>query len=467
MPASPTISFASTTNPLSQFNLPLPPPPPHHAHAVLTKADLQHSQAAYADLLASAKAYRVALAALGGAASSFGSALESCSRLKEARAPALGHDARGACSADALLTVGGLQHLVANHGQILGETVYRAFELPLLHELDRWRGAVEDEEAAYERAVRAQSRDIRRLEKEGLRLHRQQRRRDVGEFRRHLVELTTRLDALTARHGEHARTLLRESQDTSARILDASCSLARAEVDIFESLARKGWTGGGLEEVLEKGKDLFASEDQSDPTTTMGTRGPGNGMTSPHGTGMPAGAGEGGKLFSILPPRSILADNASDVTRPSHDRADSLLMDTERYQSLVGAAAGTMRAGDRDTDSVVSEFNRSRGVVRPFSPQPQPIRMSPHDVLAGLDATATFDQQEGEAGSKRRGKEENRDEEEEEEGHENLQPTDTEEEAHGWRNEKVSKDGQAGEQHTPTLDGHDQGRERAWSVDGT
>ncbi|CAP68087.1 uncharacterized protein PODANS_1_19510, partial [Podospora anserina S mat+] len=155
---------------------------------------------------------------------------------------------KNACTADALLTVAGLQHLVANHKHILSETVYRSFEVPLLHELDKWRGAVEDEEESYASAVAVQSKEINRLEKEGLKLHRQ-KRRDVNMFRNHLVELTTKLDGLTFLHGEHARTLLRESQETSARIVEASCSLVRAEVDIFESLARKGWTGGGLEEV--------------------------------------------------------------------------------------------------------------------------------------------------------------------------------------------------------------------------
>ena len=126
-----------------------------------------------------------------------------------------------------LLTVAGLQHLVANHHHILSETVYRAFEVPLLHELDKWRGAVEDEEEGYARGVAAQSKEIRRLEKDGMKLHRQ-RRRDVGKFRSHLVDLTTKLDGLTSLHGEHARTLLRESQETSVRIVDSSCSLVRA-----------------------------------------------------------------------------------------------------------------------------------------------------------------------------------------------------------------------------------------------
>jgi hypothetical protein len=376
VPGSPVYSVSSAANPLSQYDLPLPPPP-RPAHAVLTKADLEQSQQAYSDLVASAKSYRVALAALSVAASSFGSALEACARLKEARAEpfsppggaalSASFTAKGSsCTADLLLQASGVHQLIANHQQILSETVYRNFEVPLLHELDQWQRDVDDEEETYQRAVKAQSKEIRRLEKEGLKLHKQ-RRRDVGRFRAHLVELTTKLDGLTSLHGDHARTLLRESQETSSKIVDASCSIVRAEIDIFESLARKGWTGGGLDDLLEKGVDLFAADD--------------------HGG---SGGSDGAKLFSILPPKSILADNASTT---SHNRGDSLLMETERYQSL--AAVASPDAAQGDSDSIFS-FNKPRG-VRPFSPQP--IRRHPTDVTfdsLGASATAIMKEEEEE-----------------------------------------------------------------------
>ncbi|RGP63156.1 hypothetical protein FLONG3_10017 [Fusarium longipes] len=369
VPGSPVYSLASTANPLSQFNLPLPPPP-RSSHAVLTKADLENSQQAYSDLVASAKSYRLALAALSTAASTFGSALEACARLKEARAEPIGpsgstnmtasFSTKGSCTADMLMSASGVHHLVANHQQILSETVYRSFEVPLLHDLDKWQTVIDDEEETYKHNIKAQSREIKRLEKEGMKLHKQ-RRRDVGRFRAHLVDLTTKLDGLTTLHADHARTLLRESQETSGRIVDASCSLVRAEVDIFESLARKGWSGGGLDDLLEKGQDLFATEEES---ANMGS----------------GASGDTPKLFSILPPKSILADTGSELSR-SHARGDSLLMDTERYQSLA-ALASDMRpsggGGGGDADSVFStDFNKPRN-ARPFSPQP--IRRIPTDV---------------------------------------------------------------------------------------
>ncbi|TQV97952.1 hypothetical protein V2A60_006340 [Cordyceps javanica] len=393
VPSSPVYSIASTANPISQFNLPLPPPP-RPAHAVLTKADLQRSQEAYSDLVASAKAYRQALATLSTAASAFGTALESCARLKESRAEPISAAAagasmtasftttRGACTADTLMAASGLHHLIANHQQILSETVYRSFEVPLLHDLDKWQSVIDDEEATYQHKITAQAREVKRLEKDGLKLHRQ-KRRDVARFRAHLVELTAKLDGMSTLHADHARTMLRESQDTSARIVDASCSLVRAEVDIFESLAKKGWTGGGLEDLLEKGQDLFAADTD---TSHAGGSVLGGGV-----------GGDGAKLFSILPPKSILPDTVSDSSRGGHARSDSLLTDPERYQSLTALATTDSRpAADAEGPAPSTDFNKPRN-ARPFSPQP--IRRAPMEITEdSLGAFGNGDVQPQEAG---------------------------------------------------------------------
>lgn len=220
---------------------------------------------------------------------------------------------------------------------------------------------MEEEEVTYQRDVKERSKEIRKMEKEGLKLHKQ-RKRDVAKFRGHLVDLTTKLDDLTSLHGAHARTLLRDSQETSVRIVESSSSLVRAEVDIFEALARKGWTGGGLDELLEKGKDLFANEEEEHHE--------GNGATS--------------KLFSILPQKSILADSEAGKSGPA--RADSLVIEGDRYQSLAGAVGRKEVDESGSIFSVRAEgnFNKSRG-VRPFSPPPLTRVNLTQETLSPLD----------------------------------------------------------------------------------
>lgn len=276
---------------------------------------------------------------------------------------------KGTCTADHLLAASGIHHLVSNHVQILSETVYRSFEVPLLHDLDTWQRHMEEEEESYQKKAKALSKEIRRLEKEGLRLHRQ-RKRDVGSLREHLVLLTSKLDGLTTLHGSHSRGLLGDCQDLSKGVVECGAGLVRAEVDIFEGLARKGWTGGGLDELLERGKDLFANDND---TIVDGHIGANNTANS--------------KFFSILPQnRSILAVDGNDGQNAgaengtrNHRRNDSLLPDGLAYQSLAGAVV-------RDTDvlSIFSDngggttglLNRPRG-ARPFSPPPmERVRVS-------------------------------------------------------------------------------------------
>jgi len=137
------------------------------------------------------------------------------------------------------MAASGVHQLIANHQQILSEVVYRSFEVPLLHELDTWTRKVEEEEEEYKRRAKVMSKEIRRMEKEGMKVYKQ-RKRDVRGLREHLVDLTGKLDGLTLLHAGHARNLLRDSQDTSQRLVECSAGLVRAEVDIFEALARKG-----------------------------------------------------------------------------------------------------------------------------------------------------------------------------------------------------------------------------------
>lgn len=218
-----------------------------------------------------------------------------------------------------------------------------------MHEMDTWTRKIEEEEVTYQTSAKAMSKEIRRLEKDGMKVYKQ-RKRDVSKFRQHLVSLTVKLDGLTSLHGGHARGLLRDCQETSTKIVECSAGLVRAEVDIFEALARKGWNGGGLDDLLEKGKDLFANDEVPDRQNSNG------------------------QLFTILPQKSILVDADG---RPGHQRADSLntMGTTDHFQSLAGAVSG---GRDLDVASIFSEqgtssttgiLNRSRG-VRTFSPSP-------------------------------------------------------------------------------------------------
>ena len=268
-PAPNTLPILNAIAPPSIPHVPPPPAPQPssaHTHPYLSPADQALSQKAYTELLSSAKTYRLALATLSTAASSFGSALESCARLKEARSsplytPSTSYTTAEPCSADPILAAAGIHHLLSNRQQILSETVYRALEVPLLEEVDLWRRQIDEEEVAYRTEARVRAKEIRKSEAEGAKLH-AAKRWDVHGLRAHLVGLTGKLDAFAALHRTHAQTLLGQSQEMSKKVVEYAGGLVRAELEIFEGLARKGWAGGGLEDLLERGQDPFAGEDE-------------------------------------------------------------------------------------------------------------------------------------------------------------------------------------------------------------
>ena len=238
------------------------------------------------------------------------------------------------------MAASGVHHLISNHQQILSETVYRALEVPLLEEMDSWQRRIEEEEVAYQKEARLRAKEIRRSETEGAKLQRA-KRWDVTGLRSHLVGLTSKLDAFTALHGQHAQTLLRESQDISRKVVDCTSSLVRAEVEIFEGLARKGWAGGGLEELLEKGEDPFAME--SDQTGHEE-----NGASTIH---------------SILPPRSIL---------PSASQSLGVPRDGDKKPASF-ADGLSPQGGDEDIDERSIFFGPGIDqAMRPFSSPPPP-----------------------------------------------------------------------------------------------
>ncbi|CAK7204292.1 hypothetical protein SEUCBS139899_007047 [Sporothrix eucalyptigena] len=370
--------------------------PPPRQPIPFSHDDTDKSRLAYETLSASAKAYRVALGQLSAAASNFGSALEACARLKEARAQpyppgpythgaGLGSDVGGggvglmssgnsvheaSCTADVLLATSGLYYLIANQQGILAETVYRSFELPIVHDLDRYGADVEAEQESYAAGMREASREIRRLEKEGVKL-RKPRQRDVGRMRSHLVAMTEALDSLTTRQGEHAVALLDQSRDMSGTVSQASRNLVRAEVDILDSLARKGWPGGGLDVVLDGAVDLFSRDAYDDDDGIGGsggillggtTNGTGIIGSSSHavvsGAGGILGSGVGDSGFGPKPLLAGAGGGASLSISSASIDDDMVDGDADDDGDDEGDDEGT---GINDDESEVSTINGNNG----------------------------------------------------------------------------------------------------------
>lgn len=264
------------------------------------------------------------------------------------------------------MNAGGLQYLIASNTHILSESLYRGFEVPLLHELDSYKEKTNENEERYKKEANEKSKELRKREQDHLKLARQRKRsgysplfrqldyfsswastaaadghEDLTTFRSALVDLTRQIDELDNLKYTHYRSALSLSQETSTRILDSSALVVRAEIEIFEKIAQKGWdSSGGLDDLISRSADPFAPE-------------PGSGSN-----------GEG-EIFSILPSHSILPSPQG----PGMSRSGSTIGGNGgagasgggggegKYQSLTGALSHNGDFDEYEDDDVRSIFS--------------------------------------------------------------------------------------------------------------
>ncbi|EMR11444.1 hypothetical protein PNEG_00463 [Pneumocystis murina B123] len=279
-PSSPTYSMSSTAQiapTVASLCYSSAPPLPK---TIITKNDISTSIEAYQELLYAAKIYRNSLVQLSKTASSFGTALEKCARCKGV----------GEEEMSGFMLAGGLQYLIANHQQILSETLYRRFEIPLMEELDTFRAITQERDDTYQRMMMEKNKKIQEREAEHLRVGRK-KQRDLATFRQALVDLSKLADDLERLKSEHYNGALDTIHETWSRVLDHTALIVRAEVDIYEGIARKGWSGGGLEEIMARCEDPF-NIGHGEISTTQGGH---------------------GEIFSILPSHSILTSPQSPI----------------------------------------------------------------------------------------------------------------------------------------------------------
>lgn len=227
--------------------------------ALIARRDVEETVDSYNGVLAAASRYSEALLKVSAAAAEFGSALEDCARCKGAGS-----------SAEGLLSAGGLHYLVSNHQQILAKSIQRTFEAPVKKQVDQFKAQMASNDETFKQDMKARTRQLKKQEMENARLSRM-RVRNLGAYRNSLLELTSQVDDIDRLKYEHFCQAFDLAQDTSTNILTYAASVVRAEVEIYEGIARKGWSGGGLDDLIATCPDPFAPAEEEDEDFDQGT----------------------------------------------------------------------------------------------------------------------------------------------------------------------------------------------------
>lgn len=221
--------------------------------AIITSRDVADTISAYNSLLSAASTYREALITVSSAAADFGTALENAARCKGA-----------GNSAEPLLNAGGLHYLVSNHQQILARSIQTTFEIPVGKQVHAFKTKMADADAQFRSELADKSRQLRKQEKDHAQMSKL-RLRNLAVYRSSLHELSSLVDEIDHMKYDHFVNQFELAQKTSNNILAYAAAVVRAEVEIYEGIARKGWSGGGLDDLISAGPDPFApSEDEFD-----------------------------------------------------------------------------------------------------------------------------------------------------------------------------------------------------------
>ncbi|KAI0347318.1 hypothetical protein BDW22DRAFT_1351727 [Trametopsis cervina] len=267
-PGPPSPTFSEATN-ASAMNF-----GPDGPDKIVTRADLKASVQAYEDLLNKCAAYRTALMAMSRASAGFADAMTSCSLLKGPNYEA----------GTRMQAASGLHHLMSNHWHVMADTLDKQFEKPLRQHLETYRSVVTERSNTYEKALRDRSNAIRRTERENM----QKKGRNLQSFREALAVLQRQVDELDDLKSQHYQEILVHEEEVWDVVQGKTCLVVRSTLDVFDRLTAKA-SDPVIEPMLQAVPDPFDSY------------------------GPPP---EEDKIFSILPPLSVIANTPSASPSP-------------------------------------------------------------------------------------------------------------------------------------------------------
>ncbi|KAH8106243.1 hypothetical protein BXZ70DRAFT_1004511 [Cristinia sonorae] len=267
-PGPPSPTFSEATN-ASAMNF-----GPGGPEKIITRANLKASVQAYEDLLNKCAAYRAALLTMSRATAAFADAMETCSSLK---GPSYESGTR-------LQAASGLHHLMGNHWHLLSETLDKQVEKPLRAHLDTYRTVVNERSNSYEKILHEKSNNIRQTEMGNMR----KKGRNLQTFREALAILQRQVDELDDLKAQHYQDIVEHEEEVWDAVQGKICVVVRSTLDVFDRFTSKA-SDPVIEPMLQVVPDPFDSY------------------------GPPP---SDDKIFSILPPLSVMANVPSSSPSP-------------------------------------------------------------------------------------------------------------------------------------------------------
>lgn len=225
---------------------------------ILTSKDFENTLGTYQKVLDKAENFKTALLEVSKAANEFGEALEDsineCPKVNINKPVS-----------DGLINAGSLQYIVGGNNQILARLLSQNFQSPIEKELHILKSEYNKNFEFYQKEIKAKTKSLRQKELENIKLSKL-KTRNLTEYKANLVSLTNQLDEIDRLKYDYYHDINSMLEKfNQEHLLTKTGSIVRAELELFEGIARKGWSGGGLDQLLAISPDLFAVDyDQDD-----------------------------------------------------------------------------------------------------------------------------------------------------------------------------------------------------------
>ncbi|KAG0668916.1 hypothetical protein C6P45_004266 [Maudiozyma exigua] len=220
---------------------------------LITRHDVNQTKEAMQSLHETANEFQHALSLVASCSSKMASEFENFAKLKGCNDD----------TAEKFMNASGLFHLLGNHELIMSQFVNNLLIESIKDMSDEFQFKSKSLENNFNSKRKEESLKLKIQEKFNNDFSRRNVRNLIS-YRESLNNLQNQLDQLELLKYDYYNDSYQLVESTCNKVLKNVASITRAQVEISENIARKGWSGGGLDDLLIDADDPFTKNEEEE-----------------------------------------------------------------------------------------------------------------------------------------------------------------------------------------------------------
>ncbi|CEP62020.1 Ivy1p LALA0_S04e05930g [Lachancea lanzarotensis] len=314
---------------------------------LVTNKDMIQTADTMQQLLTNAENYAKELSATSQKASLLALSLEQMARLKGCNDD----------TAEKFLSSSGLFHLIANHQRIMSDCISSSLVDTLTTRIEDFQYKRRVHDSQFKREFHDEAKKLKLQEKYNAQFSRR-KTRNLLSYRENLANLQLQLDELESLKHRYYQKSYEMVESCSFDVLKDTATVSRAQVEISENIARKGWSGGGLDELLVHAGDPFSSTENEPKNDDDTYEYHSDVINSPRSSQITRNGTPRTAVLRITPSRrksgshspSDSASNQDPDSNDAYDNSFSLPMPKSQEPSFANVAEGDGKDNDVNED---------------------------------------------------------------------------------------------------------------------